>query len=36
MNWERQKATIIAEPEEPSLVLWLVLHSAVRECNQRR
>lgn len=24
MSWERQKATITAEPEEPSLVLWLI------------
>ncbi|EKM0362733.1 hypothetical protein ACRXLK_002277 [Cronobacter turicensis] len=23
MSWERQKATITAEPEEPSLVVWL-------------
>jgi len=30
MSWERQKATITAEPEEPSLVLWLILHSVVR------
>ncbi|POT59876.1 hypothetical protein C3432_03990 [Citrobacter amalonaticus] len=25
MSWERQKATITAEPEEPSLVLWLIV-----------
>ncbi|QKJ87683.1 hypothetical protein PMPD1_2744 [Paramixta manurensis] len=24
MSWERQKATITVEPEEPSLVLWLI------------
>lgn len=24
MSWERQKATITAEPDEPSLVLWLI------------
>jgi hypothetical protein len=24
MNWERQKATIAAEPDEPSLVIWLI------------
>ena len=25
MSWDRQKATITAEPEEPSLVLWLMV-----------
>lgn len=24
MSWERQKATIAAEPDEPSLVIWLI------------
>lgn len=24
MSWERQKATITTEPEEPSLVIWLI------------
>lgn len=24
MNWERQKATIAVEPDEPSLVIWLI------------
>lgn len=24
MSWERQKATITAEPQEPSLILWLI------------
>ncbi|MCZ5660472.1 hypothetical protein O5623_17695 [Escherichia coli] len=24
MSWERQKATITAEPEEPSTMLWLM------------
>ena len=25
MSWERQKATVFAMPEEPSLSLWLML-----------
>lgn len=24
MSWERQKATIAAEPDEPSLIIWLI------------
>ena len=25
MSWERQKSTILAKPEEPSFILWMML-----------